>query len=111
VPGAATRLRPGTVSQLTAASIGQLAARPAQVADRRAASVPIQRRTTLTHLAILAAVAAALRVRPMVASAFVGARHTVALSIPVAMLLILAMGALTVSLTRLLRAIFLAVSS
>jgi len=88
--------------------VGQLAARPAKAVDRRAEFVPIHRRTTRIYLAILAAVAAALLVClwPRARSL---ALFIVALSIPVAVLFILAMCAPIVGPTVFLREIFLAV--
>jgi hypothetical protein len=88
----------------------QLAAGGEGAAEMRAELGQIQRRASLIYLAILAAVAAALLVCLVVASAFLGALLTIELSNMVAVLFILAMCALIVSLTLFLREIFLAVS-
>ena len=88
----------------------QLAAGGEGAAEMRAELGQIQRRASLIYLAILAAVAAALLVCLVVASAFVGALLAIELSNMVAVLFILAMCALIVSLTLFLREIFLAVS-
>jgi hypothetical protein len=79
-------------------------------AEMRAELAQIQRRANLIYLAILAAVAAALLVCLVVASAFVGALLTIELATLVAVLFILAMCALIISLSLFLREIFLAVS-
>ena len=71
----------------------------------------LARRARLIYFAILAAVAAALLVCLVVASAFVGALLTVELARPVAVLFILAMLALIVCLALFLREVFLAVSN
>ena len=71
----------------------------------------LRRRTHLIYLAILAAVSAALLVCLVVGVAFIGALFTVEVSKLVAVLFIMAMGALVVSLGLFLREIFLAVAS
>jgi hypothetical protein len=70
----------------------------------------LARRARLIYYSILAAVAAALLVCLVVASAFVGALLTIELARLVAVLFILAMFALTVSLGLFLREVFLAVA-
>jgi len=70
----------------------------------------LARRSRLIYFSILAAVTAGLLVCLVVACAFVGALLTIELSKAVAVLFILAMGALVVSLALFLREIFLAVS-
>jgi hypothetical protein len=87
-----------------------LAAGGESSAEMRAELAQIQRRANLIYLAILAAVAAALLVCLVVASAFVGALLTIELATLVAVLFILAMCALIISLSLFLREIFLAVS-
>jgi hypothetical protein len=87
-----------------------LAAGGESSAEMRAELAQIQRRANLIYLAILAAVAPALLVCLVVASAFVGALLTIELATLVAVLFILAMCALIISLSLFLREIFLAVS-
>lgn len=87
-----------------------LAAAGEGTAELRAELAQIQRRANLIYLAILAAVAAALLVCLVVASAFIGALLGIELSIMVAVLFILAMGALIICLSLFLREIFLAVT-
>jgi Protein of unknown function (DUF2721) len=70
----------------------------------------LARRARLIYYSILAAVTAALLVCLVVASAFVGALLTVELARMVAVLFILAMGALIVCLGLFLREVFLAVA-
>ena len=70
----------------------------------------LARRARLIYFSILAAVTAALLVCLVVASAFVGALLTVELARLVAVLFILAMGALIVCLGLFLREVFLAVT-
>jgi hypothetical protein len=87
-------------------------------AQVRAAAAPevgaelhrLARRARLIYYSILAAVTAALLVCLVVASAFVGALLAVELARLVAVLFILAMGALIVSLGLFLREVFLAVA-
>lgn len=67
-------------------------------------------RSRLIYFSILAAVTAGLLVCLVVACAFVGALLTIELSKAVAVLFILAMGALVVSLALFLREVFLAVN-
>ena len=70
----------------------------------------LARRSRLIYFSILAAVAAALFVCLVVASAFVGALLSIELSKAVAVMFIMAMCALVASLGLFLREIFLAVS-
>jgi uncharacterized protein DUF2721 len=70
----------------------------------------LARRSRLIYFSILAAVTAGLLVCLVVACAFIGALLTIELSKAVAVLFVLAMGALVVSLALFLREIFLAVS-
>lgn len=79
-------------------------------ADVRAELHRLARRARLIYFSILAAVTAALLVCLVVASAFVGALLTVELARLVAVLFILAMGALIVCLGLFLREVFLAVA-
>ena len=79
-------------------------------AEVRAELHRLARRARLIYYSILAAVTAALLVCLVVASAFVGALLTVELARMVAVLFILAMGALIVCLGLFLREVFLAVA-
>ena len=79
-------------------------------ADVRAELHRLARRARLIYFSILAAVTAALLVCLVVASAFIGALLTVELARLVAVLFILAMGALIVCLGLFLREVFLAVA-
>ncbi|HUH91550.1 MAG TPA: DUF2721 domain-containing protein [Casimicrobiaceae bacterium] len=81
-----------------------------EAAAARAELATLAGRSRLIYFSILAAVTAGLLVCLVVACAFVGALLTIELSKPVAVLFILAMGALVVSLALFLREIFLAVS-
>jgi hypothetical protein len=81
-----------------------------EAGESRRELATLARRSRLIYFSILAAVAAALFVCLVVATAFVGALASIELSKPVAVMFILAMCALVVSLALFLREIFLAVS-
>ena len=85
-------------------------ARDDGTAEVRAELHRLARRARLIYYSILAAVTAALLVCLVVASAFVGALLTVELARLVAVLFILAVGALVVCLGLFLREVFLAVA-
>ena len=80
------------------------------IVEMRAELHRLARRARLIYFSILAAVTAALLVCLVVASAFLGALLTVELARLVAVLFILAMGALIVCLGLFLREVFLAVA-
>jgi uncharacterized protein DUF2721 len=81
-----------------------------EAGESRRELATLARRSRLIYFSILAAVAAALFVCLVVATAFVGALASIELSKSVAVMFILAMCALVVSLALFLREIFLAVS-